>query len=147
MDSKNIRDKLESIQSQLVPILKQYKEYYVLHNIEPNNEEYEIYYQNVSNNIEQLKNKLFDMNKMIDENKTKLSNDLSTINKKISDAREENNGLKYGLTYTEDEYNTSEEMIENYVDIYNLMYMKNFSLVMGIIGLGIFMSKHFSKQL
>jgi len=146
MDSQNIRQKLESIEGQLKPMLNEYKEYYILHNKEPDNEEYENYYQNISTNIEQLKNKLYEINKTVDENNNKLSNNLTTINTKINNVREKNDVLKNGLTYTEDEYNTSEEMIEDFVNIYNLMYMKNFSLLIGVIGLGIFMKKHFSKQ-
>jgi len=146
MNSKNIRQNLESIQSQIGSMLNDYKEYYILTNKEPDNEEYNSYYQTAGTNIEQLKNKLFEMKNEIERNTNKLSRDLNTINRRINNARQKNNYLKNGVNYTEDEYNTSEEMIENYVDIYNLMYMKNFSLFIGILGLGLFMSKHFSKQ-
>lgn len=146
MNSQNIRQNLESIQSQLGSMLNEYKEYYILHNKEPDNEEYENYYQNASSNIERLKNNIFDIKKQIEKSNSELSNKLNTINGRINNARKKNNLLKNGLTYTEDEYNTSEEMIDDFVDIYNLMYMRNFSLFIGIIGLGIFMTKHFSKQ-
>lgn len=146
MNSNNIRQGLESIQTQLGSMLKDYKEYYILTNKEPDNEEYNSYYQTSSTNIEQLKNRLFELKNQIERNNDALSGKLNTINRRINNARQKNNNLKNGVNYTEDEYNTSEEMIENYVDIYNLMYMKNFSLFVGILGLGLFMSKHFTKQ-
>jgi chromosome segregation ATPase len=146
MNSEHIRQNLESVQSQLNSMLEDFKEYYILTNKEPDNEEYSRYYQSISTNIEQLKNRLFSMKNTIEKNTNVLTSDLSKINGRINNAREKNNNLRNGVHYTRDEYNTSEEMIENYVDIYNLMYMKNFSLFIGILGLGLFMSKHFSKQ-
>ncbi len=146
MNSNNIRQNLETIQSQLISMLKDYKEYYILTNKEPDNDEYDSYYQTTSTNIEQLKNKLFEIKTQIERNNNQLTSNLKTINGRINKSREKNNYLKNGVNYTEDEYNTSEEMIENYVYIYNLIYMKNFSLFFGILGLGLFMSKHFSKQ-
>lgn len=146
MNSQNIRQNLESIQSQIGSILNEYREYYILTNKEPDNEEYNSYYQTASNNIEQLKNRLFEIKNRIERNNSRLSGNLNVINRKINNARQNNNYLKNGINYTDDEYNASEEMIENFVDIYNLMYMKNFSLFIGVIGLGLFMSKNFSKE-
>ena len=91
-------------------------------------------------------NKLFEIKKGIQQNDQELSKNLKTINTKISNARNKNKILSNGLYVTEDEYNTSEEMIDNYVEIYNLTYLKNFSMLAGIIGLGLIMSKHFATS-
>jgi hypothetical protein len=145
MNTQNIRQQLDSIQSQLDPMLDDYKKNYVLYNKEPDNEEYESYYETSVTNIEQLKNKLFDIKNQIETNNSKLSSNLDTINTKINNSRQKNTKLRSGLDYTENEYNTSEEMIDNYVEIYNLTYLKNFSLLIGVLGLGFFMTKHFSQ--
>ena len=145
MNSENIRQSLDSIKNQLTPILNEFSEYYVLHNKDPDNSEYESYYETSVNNIEKNKNKLFEIKKTIQYNDQQLSDNLKTINSKISNARNSNKILSNGLYATEDEYNTSEEMINNYVEIYNLTYLKNFSMLAGIIGLGFIMTKHFTN--
>lgn len=145
MNTEIIRQNLDSIQNQLEPMLNDFKEYYVLYNKEPDNEEYESYYETNVTNIEQLKNKLFDIKNEIEIKNNNLTSNLNTINTKINNARKKNTHLRNGVGYTEDEYNTSEEMIDNYVNIYNLTYLKNFSLLVGVLGLGLFMTKNFSQ--
>ena len=54
-----------------------------------------------------------------------------------------NSKLKRQLGIVENKYNGSDELISNYKEMYNLDYLNNFALIVGILVLGAMLSKKF----
>jgi hypothetical protein len=65
------------------------------------------------------------------------------LSKLIKKEKMKNSKLKRQLGIVEKKYNGSDELISNYKEMYNLDYLNNFALIMGILTLGVLLSKKF----
>ena len=65
------------------------------------------------------------------------------LNKLIKKEKMKNSKLKRQLGIVENKYNGSDELISNYKEMYNLDYLNNFALIVGILVLGAMLSKKF----
>jgi hypothetical protein len=72
-----------------------------------------------------------------------LNKKLLENNKKIGIEKKENEKMKKYLARIENQYHGSDEMISNFKEIYRMHYLKNVSLVLGIILGGVILTKVF----
>ena len=127
--------RLNTIQEQLGPILDDFNKYFVFYNMNPQISENQKMYDNIKNIIQEIYTALLRISTDINDNVTKINTEYHELNKLIELLKERNIILKKKLGLAEDTYDGSDTMINNYKDMYNLQYLKNFSL-----GLGIFFS-------
>lgn len=145
MKVKIIQAKLSEIETRLPSLLDEFKTNYVLYHSEPENDEFFQAYMNIKNNIERLNKELLDLENNIGDNQIELNKRMEQLNLMIQEERKKNKILKIKLGMTENKYNSSEEMINDYVEMYNIDYLKNFSMLVGILGLSLFLYKNFTK--
>jgi len=146
MQVRVVQAKLSEIESRLPSMLDEFKTNYVLYHSESENDEFFQSYTTIKNNVDRLNKELIDLQNNIGDNSMELNKRLETLNSLIQDERKKNKVLKIKLGMTENKYNSSEEMINNYVEMYNIEYLKNFSMMAGILGLSVFLYKNFTKK-
>ena len=137
---------LNTIQSQLGPILDDFNKYFVFYNMNPQISENQQMYENIKNNIQDLYTSLLTISTDVDKNVNQINNDYQELNKLIEILKERNAGLKQKLGIVEDTYDGSDTMISNYKDMYNLQYLKNFSLGLGLVFSLVLITKIFKGQ-
>ena len=137
---------LNTIQSQLGPILDDFNKYFVFYNMNPQISENQQMYDNIKNNIHELYASLLTISTGIDTNVNQINNDYQELNKLIEILKQRNSVLKQKLGIVEDTYDGSDTMISNYKDMYNLQYLKNFSLGLGIVFSLVLITKIFKGQ-
>ena len=137
---------LNTIQSQLGPILDDFNKYFVFYNMNPQISENQQMYDNIKNNIQELYTSLLRITTDVDTNVNQINNDYQELNKLIEILKQRNYILKQKLGIVEDTYDGSDTMISNYKDMYNLQYLKNFSLGLGIVFSLVLITKIFKGQ-
>lgn len=137
---------LDTIQTQLGPILDDFNKYFVFYNMNPQISENQQMYDNIKNNIQELYTSLLTISTNIDKNVNFINNNYQELNKEIEILKERNTILKKKLGIAEDTYDGSDTMISNYKDMYNLQYLKNFSLGLGIVFSLVLITKLFKGQ-
>ena len=103
-------------------------------------------YDNIKNNIQELYTSLLTISTNINKNVNFINNNYQELNKEIEILKERNTILKKKLGIAEDTYDGSDTMISNYKDMYNLQYLKNFSLGLGIVFSLVLITKLFKGQ-
>ena len=122
--------KLEEI---MPHILEDFKDNYVLYNKNSQNNENSQLYENIKSNIEKENSKLFIINNAMQKGIENLNAKMFELNKKIQIEKMESKKMKRYLGSVENEYNGSDEMINNYKEMYNMYYFKNFTMFFGIV--------------
>ncbi len=137
MESENIYNfikpeqyitKLDIEQSGLKLILDEFKKLYVLSQMYPQNEDLQNQFNNVTNNLKQVLSNLFLLSNEVQQNIDNMSNMLIDLNVIISKERDKNTKLKKNLGIIENKNNASVEMINNYKEIYDNRYLRNWAL-------------------
>jgi hypothetical protein len=134
--SKQYKEKIHQLNSGVDFLLKEFKKLYVITNMHPTNEEYQTQYQNVVNSLAEILSKLFSISNDVQVNIDKLNKYLFDFDILIRQERVKNKELKRKLGIVENKSNTSSEMINNYKDIYDKRYLRNWSLLLSsVIGI------------
>jgi DNA repair exonuclease SbcCD ATPase subunit len=137
---------LDTIQRQLGPILDDFNKYFVFYHMNPQISENQQMYENIKNNIQEIYTTLLRISTDVDKNINQINNDYQELNKLIETLKERNTILKQKLGIFEDTYDGSDTMISNYKDLYNLQYLKNFSLGLGLVFSLVLITKIFKGQ-
>ena len=139
-------EKVETLQQQLPPILDDFNKYFVLHNIDPNYPEYETTFNNIKQNLNSLASSLFMVSNDLDINIDNVNKSFKILDVLIVKERNRNRELKRKLGIVEDKYNSSKELIDNYNEMYNTEYLRNWGLFLSSIIVGVSISKIFTSQ-
>ena len=134
---------ISSLTEKLPHILDDFIKYYVLYNKNPEIDEYQQVYENIIGNIQNIFTELSKISSNIRKNIDDINTKLLKIDTLIQKQKEINKDLKRSLGIIENDYDGSGELISDYKKIYNLNYLQNFSLFIGIIFACILMSKTF----
>jgi hypothetical protein len=124
-------------------LLEDYEKNYVLYNTFPNNDEYTRIYETSKSNLEKMNSELFLLNNNIEKNTNDITLSLLEFNKKITQLKEQNGKTKIKLNSIEDKYNGSKILIEDYKEMYNNQYFKNFTILIGVILSGTILTQVF----
>lgn len=128
------KEKLNTLEEKLPSILDDFKKYYRFTRSTPENPEYQQIFKNIQNNLQELNSQMFTTSNAIQSNTDVINEKLLKLDIAIREAKVMNRRLKIKARELNIEYNGSDEMIENYTELYNIKYANNFSLVLGIIG-------------
>ena len=127
------KTQLQSLSDQMSAILEDFQEYYVLTNTTPSSIEYQNMYQTIVNNISNVNSQAFAITNDIEKNTETINYALKTLNANISTQKEENTKLKKQLGITDSNIDSSEQLIDEYKEMYNTTYLQNFNKIVGIV--------------
>ena len=114
-------------------LLGEFKNAYTFAKLYPNNSEYTQQFQGVLNRLSTAVTETFNVSNNVLKSTEEVNSQLFILNKLIQDERQKNRQLKKKLGYVENQNNTSEQLIDNYTEIYNINYLRNWSLLLSTI--------------
>ena len=146
IDPTTIKNNIKVLQEQLPAILDDFQKYYIFYNKNPESDEYKNMFENIKSNLQQISSRLFSISNSVDVNTDNINQYLNKLNILISRERRENRKLKVKLGIIKTEYNGSDEMINNYGEMYNIEYLKNWAIFIGIIFSSIILGTQFNMK-
>jgi hypothetical protein len=137
-------EKVDTLQQQLQPILDDFQKYFVLYNRDPNYPEYETMFNNIKQNLNSTGSSLFMISNDVDANIDNINKEFKKLDILITKERNENRELKRKLNIIEKEVHGSKELIDDYNEMYDLDYLRNWGLFLSSIVVGLSISKMFA---
>lgn len=137
-------ERVETMQQQLPPILDDFNKYFVLYNKSPNYPEYENMFNNIKQNLNSLGASLFLISNDVDSNIDNINKAFKNLDILITKERVKNRQLKRKLGIVETEANSSKEMINDFNQMYDDDYLRNWGLFLSTIVVGVSISKMFT---
>jgi len=144
-DPTKFTQSLETMQSQLPPILADFQNAYISHNRNPNNQEYQQTFQNVKSNLNTINSQLFTLSNKVQSEIDKMNSKLAEIDVMIKKERSRNKELKRKLGIVEHDNNAAFELIFDYKEIYKSKYLSNWALFLSILFVIATISKIYGK--
>ena len=139
-------ERVQTLQQQLPPILDDFNNYFVLYNKTPNYPEYENMFNNIKQNLNQLGASLFMVSNDVDANIDNINKAFKDLDVLINRERKRNRELKRKLGIIESEVMSSEEMINDYNEMYDDDYLRNWGLFLSTVVVGASISKIFTMS-
>ena len=143
---KRMIELLQTLQEQMPHILDDFKKYFVLYNKDPNYPEYQNMFETVKSNLTTLSSSLFMVSNEVDSNTDKISDVFNRLDILIKKEKKVNIMLKRRLGIVEQKANSTDEMIDNYSEVYDIGYLRNWGLFISIFLAGLCISKVFKQQ-
>jgi chromosome segregation ATPase len=133
---EKFKQKLNVLQQQLPSILIDFKKYYVFYNKNPEYDEYQQMFENIKSNLNKVNSELFSLSNNIETSTDDLNKLLFTLDRIIKQEKRQNRVLKRRLGIIEHKNNAASEMIDDYEEIYESGYLRNWGLCLSIIIVG-----------
>ena len=125
--------KLKDLQDTLPGILDDFKKYYVFYHKNPDYSEYQSNFENAKNNLNDNITKIFKLSTQVNSSTQNINSKLQHINHNIEKNKEIYSKLKYRVMHLKNSRDTSDILIDEYVTIYNIYYLKNAAIFLGIL--------------
>jgi hypothetical protein len=138
--------KIETLQQQLPPILDEFNKYFVLYTTDPSYPEYGNMFNNIKQHLNSLSASLFVISNDVDANTDEINKAFKKLDILITKERKKNRELRRKLGMIEDENNSSKELIDNYNEMYDTDYLRNWALFLSTIVVGVSISKMFTYE-
>ena len=145
-EPQKFSEKLDSLKQQLPSILDDYEKYYVLYHKNPDYNEYQQSFQGIKANLNNVNSQLFILSNDVEKNTNKLNRYLVKLNKQIDIQKTKNTKLKKSFGNVEGENAATTEMINNYKEMYNNVYLRNWGLLLSIVIAGFAISKVYANK-
>jgi translation initiation factor 2B subunit (eIF-2B alpha/beta/delta family) len=140
------KEKLNSSDQGLHLILDDFKKIFLLVKTYPENQEYQQQFSNVINNLKKIVSTQFSLSNDVQVSINEISQRLNKLDEAISKEKKKNKDLKVKLGIVGNQTNTSYEMINNYRDIYDIRYLRNWALILSAISCVITIGIIFKKR-
>lgn len=127
-NSDQYLEKINTSKQSLQLILNEFKKYFVLSKMYPENEEYQQQFSNITNSLKQILANFFTLSNDVQISTDEISKKMLELNVLIAKERKKNRELKKRLGIVEHKNNASTEMISNYKEIYDMRYLRNWAL-------------------
>jgi len=137
-------ERVETMQQQLPPILDDFNKYFVLYNKDPNNPDFENMFNNIKQNLNTIGSSLFMVSNDLDTNIDNINATYKKLDILIVKERKRNRELRRKLGLVERENDSSKELIDNYNEMYDMDYLRNWGLFLSTIVVGVYISKNFN---
>ena len=124
---------IETLNQQFAPILDDYKKYYVFHNMMPDYNEYQQMFETINSNLNEVTTKLFTTTNDIEVNTEKINKKLKSLSDLINQEKEKNHKFRNRLEMIDGKNNSSDILINNYTEMYDIKYIRNWGLAIGIV--------------
>ncbi len=138
-------EKIQTLQQQLPPVLDDFNKYFVLYHTDPNYPEFETTFNNIKQNLNNMGSSLFMVSNNVDTNIENINKAFKTLDILITRERRQNRELRRKLGIIEDKNNSSKELINNYNEMYDTDYLRNWGLFLSTIVVGVGISKMFTS--
>lgn len=139
------KEKVETLQEQLPAILDDFNKYFVLYNIDPNYPEFETTFNNIKQNLNTMGASLFMVSNNVDFNIENINKTFKKLDILITKERRKNRELRRRLGIIDDKNSSSKELIDNYNEMYDTDYLRNWGLFLSSIVVGVGISKMFTS--
>lgn len=126
-------DKMKQLEGGVHLLLDEFKKIFVVAKMNPNDTEVQQQFQNIVNSLAEVLSKLFTISNNVQLNIDDINKKLFELNVLISEEKDRNKELKIKLGIVENTGNASSEMISNYKDMYNMNYLRNWSLLLSSV--------------
>ena len=133
MKPEQFNDKLDELNETVDLVLDEFKKIYVISKMHPANQEYQQQYANIVSGLDQIQSKLFSTSNDVQVNIDKINKGMLKLDVEIKKEREKNKDLKRKLGIVENKSNASSEMINDYTQIYDQRYLRNWALGLSTI--------------
>ena len=127
-------------------LLEDYTKNYILYHKNPQNNESTSLFENTKSSLESANSKLFLLNNNIERETQEINKKLILFNNQIQTQKKDNGKMKQILKSIENNYNASDERIDDYTEMYRNQYFKNVTMLIGILLGGILLTKVFGKS-
>jgi hypothetical protein len=144
--SENIAQRIEAIKSTFTSVLDDYKKYYVFYHAHPEVDEYQNYYLQSKNQLNNLVKELFEISKNIHIKLDELSDETSDVYNNLKEERLTYEKLSTKVNSLTGTKNGSELLIDDFKKRYNQQFYSNIELFFGIILVGIAMKYTFRNE-
>ena len=135
--------RIETLKEQLPSILDDFNKFFVLYNTDPSYPEYGTMFNNIKQHLNSLSASLFMVSNDVDANTDEINKTFKKLDVLITKERRKNRELRRKLGIIEDKNNSSKELIDNYNEMYNTDYLRNWGLFLSTIVVGVRISKMF----
>lgn len=142
----DFKQQLQILQDQLPSILDDFKKYFIFYNKNPEYPEYQRLYENIRSNLNNLNSKLFMISNNVESNTDDVNKKLIALDILIKQEKDTNKTLKRQLGMVEQKNDSTDEMIHNYKQVYDMEYLRNWALFLSIIACGFTISKIFNVK-
>jgi hypothetical protein len=132
---QQISNKLNTYSEQFPSVLEDYKKSYVIHNKNPEYNEYSQIYASNKGALHSLNTKVFVATNDIQKNIDTLNVQISDLDHKIMEQKSINTDLKKKWNSIKGTGNSASEMTDEAKELYNIQYISNVTIVIGSIGL------------
>lgn len=126
-------NKLDELNGVLDLLLDELKKLYVTRKMDPDNKDIQAKYDDTISNINLTQSKLLSLSIDIQANTDIINKELSNLDRLIRIERDRNKKLKTQLGMVENKNNSALEMINDYKEIYNIKYLRNWALFLSTI--------------
>lgn len=133
INPETFNEHIDNLNEQSNSMLNEFKKIYILSKMNPTNQEYEQQYSNMMDGLNQVRSKLSSMTTGVQTHIDELNQRMIVLNAEIQAEKKKNNELKKKLGIVEDKSNTSAELINDYVNIYDERYLRNWGMGIGIV--------------
>jgi uncharacterized coiled-coil DUF342 family protein len=144
--SENIAQRIEAIKLTFTSVLDDYKKYYVFYHAHPEVDEYQNYYLQSKNQLNNLVKELFEISKNIHIKLDELSDETSDVYNNLKEERITYEKLSTKVNSLTGTKNGSELLIDDFKKRYNQQFYSNIELFFGIILVGIAMKYTFRNE-
>jgi len=145
--SKQFNEKINTIKQQFFSALDDFQKYYVFFNKNPEVNEFQNYYSISKGQLQTMSRNLFLTTNDIEKNIESLDKQMSLISLKLEDEKNLNKEMSELIANLENTQNGSETMIDDTKTRYNIQYMKNWELFIGILFTGFFLGSIFKNKI
>jgi predicted RNase H-like nuclease (RuvC/YqgF family) len=144
-EANKFNEQIDTIKSQFFSALDDFKKYYVYYNKNPEVNEFENYYTNSKNQLQNMNRDLFLLTNNIDKQIEILDEQISSISIELNEEKELNKELMKLVNELKNTQSGSEVLIDDSKRQYNEQYWKNWEIFIGIIIIGMFIGKSIKK--
>jgi len=138
---KVIEDKINSLQSNFLSVLDDFKKYYVYYNKNPEVDEFQNYYLQSKSQLQKLSKDVYLISEECKKNIDILNSKIISNNDKLSKEKDLNNKLSIAVAKLNNTNNSSEILIDDSKDAYNKQYIVNWEIFIGILLVGYTLKK------
>lgn len=138
--------RIETLKEQLPSILDDFNKYFVLYNTDPSYPEFGTMFNNIKQNLNSLSASLFMVSNDVDLNTDEINKTFKKLDGLITKERIKNRELRRKLGIIEEQNNSSKELIDNYNEMYDTDYLRNWGLFLSTIVVGVSISKMFTRE-
>ena len=138
--------RIETLKEQLPSILDDFNKYFVLYSTDSSYPEFGTMFNNIKQNLNSLSASLFMVSNDVDANTDEINKTLKKLDVLITKERRQNRELRRKLGIIEEQNNSSKELIDNYNEMYDADYLRNWGLFLSTIVVGVSISKMFTRE-